>query len=552
MSCRLSWWSRFYYRYLITTLICLMLTGVAFPTVVLAQQGEIKTPAERMGLETAPLILDSDTLFNLRGATSFPAQQRVALVKGRIIQVANDKSFDVKDLLVLEEADRSSIRAGDFTIVSVLDADAELESLNRQLVASLYRDAIAKGITNYRQARTVAHLTEQSMFALGFTVVLIVLLWVSRLLFGWFDRWIDRHIGKGIDELASKSHYLLRANTLWSIIGGLLRLLRTVLYLTLAYFYLNTVLGLFPWTRPLAIVLFNLILDPLSSLALGFVSQLPNLAFLVVLWFVVRYLLKLMHMFFIGVEFGRIKIQDFDPDWALPTYKILRVVAVALALVIAYPYIPGSESAAFKGVSVFFGLLLSLGSSSFIANMIAGLSMTYRGAFKAGDLIKVGDVVGTVRDMKLMVTRVRTLKNEIVILPNSNILNTEIINYSLLAREEGVVLHSTVGIGYDTPWRQVESLLLESAARTEGLKSEPKPFVLQSSLGDFAVQYEINAYCADVNRMPALYSALHANIQDLFNEHGVQIMSPAYISDPDTPKLVPPEKWYTAPAKQPE
>ena len=143
-----------------------------------------------------------------------------------------------------------------------------------------------------------------------------------------------------------------------------------------------------------------------------------------------------------------------------------RVVIIAFALVIAYPYIPGSDSAAFKGVSVFLGVILSLGSSSFIGNMIAGLSMTYRGAFKEGDRIKVGEVVGTVEDIKLMVTRVLTPKNERVIMPNSIILNTDVVNYSQMAREKGLVLHSTVGIGYDTPWRHVEAMLVEAAART--------------------------------------------------------------------------------------
>jgi small-conductance mechanosensitive channel len=312
------------------------------------------------------------------------------------------------------------------------------------------------------------------------------------------------------------------------------------------------VLSLFPWSRPAAKVLFKLVLNPLNSLWKGFLAALPDLMFLLVLWFVVRYLIKIVRAFFTGVGSGRIRLESFEADWAEPTYKIVRVVIIAFALVIAYPYIPGSDSAAFKGVSVFVGVILSLGSSSFIGNMIAGLSMTYRGAFKVGDRIKIGEVVGTVEDVKLMVTRVLTPKNERVIIPNSNILATDVVNYSQMAREVGLVLHSTVGIGYDTPWRQVEAMLVEAAARTDGLLDEPPPFVLQKSLGDFAVNYEINAYCNEANRIPALYSALHANIQDVFNENGVQIMSPAYESDPETPKVVPPEQWYAAPATKPE
>jgi small-conductance mechanosensitive channel len=278
---------------------------------------------------------------------------------------------------------------------------------------------------------------------------------------------------------------------------------------------------------------------------------LPSLAFLVVLWFIVRYLLKLIRAFFRGISRGRITLEGFDPDWATPTYKLVRLAVIAFAVVIAYPYIPGSDSMAFKGVSVFAGVLLSLGSSSFIANSIAGLSMTYRAAFHEGDRIKVGDVVGTVEEIKLMVTKVRTPKNEQVIIPNSNILNDNVTNYSHMARRDGVILHTVVGIGYDTPWRQVEAMLLLAAERTAGLKQDPPPFVLQQGLGDFAVNYELNAYSDQEHRMPALYSALHANIQDVFNEHGVQIMSPAYEADPADPKIVPPEKWFEEPAKKP-
>jgi small-conductance mechanosensitive channel len=207
---------------------------------------------------------------------------------------------------------------------------------------------------------------------------------------------------------------------------------------------------------------------------------------------------------------------------------------------------------AFKGISLFLGVIVSLGSSSFIANMMAGLSMTYRGAFKEGERIKIGDVVGTVDEIKLMITRIRTHKNEIVVIPNSNILNTNVVNYSMLARKHGLVLHTVVGIGYDAPWRQVEAMLVQAAARTEGLKTDPKPFVLQLSLGDFAVNYELNAYCDDETRMLAMYSDLHANIQDVFNENGVQIMSPAYEADPATPKVVPPDQWYAEPATRPD
>jgi len=197
---------------------------------------------------------------------------------------------------------------------------------------------------------------------------------------------------------------------------------------------------------------------------------------------------------------------------------------------------------------VFLGIILSIGSSSVISNMIAGYTMTYRRAFKVGDRVRIGEVLGEVTEMRVMVTHVRSTKNEEVVIPNSTILQTHVINYSTLARQHGLILHTTVGIGYETPWRQVEAMLLLAAERTPGLRREPPPYVLQKGLGDFCVTYEINAYCDQPQLMLKLYTALHQNILDVFNEYGVQIMTPAYEGDPEQPKVVPREQWFAKPA----
>jgi len=514
-----------------------------------------KPPAEiksQPRVQVAPVSIDGETLMFLRGVTSYPAEKRAAATRDRIIALARDDDFDIAGLSLVELEDRSEIAAGDEVIVRVFDADAELEKIDRPILAQVYLEKIGQAIEDYRAVRSGPVLLQGALYAIAATVVMLILIWGVRRLFRRLVRWSEENVQQGVQELASKSHNLIQAGPVWTVIAGLLRLLRTVIYLLIAYTYLNTVLGLFPWTRPVAKVLFKLILDPLAGLWFGLLDNLPSLAFLVVLWIVVKYLLKLIGAFFRGVERGRITLEGFDRDWATPTYKLVRLAVIAFAVVIAYPYIPGSDSMAFKGVSVFAGILLSLGSSSFIANSIAGLSMTYRAAFHEGDRIKVGDVVGMVEEIKLMVTKVRTPKNEQVIIPNSNILNDNVTNYSHMARRDGVILHTVVGIGYDMPWRQVEAMLLLAAERTEDLKKDPQPFVLQQTLGDFAVNYELNAYCENEHKMPAIYSALHANIQDVFNEHGVQIMSPAYEADPDAPKVVPPEKWYEAPARKPE
>jgi small-conductance mechanosensitive channel len=261
-------------------------------------------------------------------------------------------------------------------------------------------------------------------------------------------------------------------------------------------------------------------------------------------------LLNLLRAFFQAIQRGRLTFAGFDPDWALPAYKIARTAFIAFTVVVAYPYIPGSESPAFKGVSLFLGVVFSIGSSSSIANIVAGYMVIFRRAYKVGDRVKIGEQLGDVVELRLQATHLRTIKNEEIIVPNSLVLNTQVTNYSSLARKGGLILHTMVTIGYDAPWRQVHALLLLAAERTEGLLRKPMPFVLQTALNDFYVSYELNAYTDRPQEMVQIYSELHRNIQDAFNEHGVQIMSPHYLGDPAQAKIVPKEQWHRPPARQ--
>ncbi|HLF30038.1 MAG TPA: mechanosensitive ion channel family protein [Xanthomonadales bacterium] len=524
---------------------------LAAPALLRAQANPADAATDQAVVNTAPVNVDGRQLFLVRGVTSFPAAERAAVIRRKIIAAARNREIAPEHITITELPDRSNILAGETQLMGVFDVDGDIEGLDKKLAASVYRQIIIRAIEQYRTERSPPVLLRNSGYALVATLLMALLLWGTVRLFRWLDGWTIRHVQSNIETLGHKSHELIQAAAVWKAFAGLLRALRILIILLLIYFYLNTVLGLYPWTRPVALVLFDLVLNPLESLGRGFLASIPSLAFLVILFLLVRYIIKATRLFFDGVASGRIKLRTFDPDWAVPTYRITRLLIIAFSLVVAYPYIPGSDSGAFKGVSLFLGVIFSLGSSSFIANMLAGQAMTYRGAFKKGDRVKIDDVVGLVEDIKLMVTRIRTPKNEIVVVPNSNILNTNVTNFSTLAREQGLILHTVVGISYEVPWRQVEAMLLLAAERTEGLKKEPKPFVLQLSLGDFAVNYELNVYCADETRMLALYSALHRNILDVFNEHGVQIMTPAYEGDPEIPKVVPPAEWYATPAGKP-
>ena len=325
-----------------------------------------------------------------------------------------------------------------------------------------------------------------------------------------------------------------------------------VILLLLIYAYVHAGLSFFPRTRPFAGQLFNYVLVPLTTIGGRVWGEIPDLVYLVIIVLITVYVLKATRLFFGAIEKGTITFKGFYPEWAQPTYKICRLLIVAFAAVLAFPYIPGSNSLAFKGISVFLGVLFSLGSSSAVANVVSGYTLMYRRVFKVGDRVKIADFVGDVVATRLQVVHLRTIKNEEITVPSSLIVNSQVINYSALAKEKGLILHTKVTIGYDAPWRQVEALLLLAAERTQGLLREPPPFILQTSLDDFYVTYELNVYTDAPQQMAKLYTDLHRNIQDAFNEYGVQIMSPSYRFDPEHPKIVPKEQWYAAPAKGPD
>ena len=397
-----------------------------------------------------------------------------------------------------------------------------------------------------------ASAARAALSALVATVLCAIALFGGRWIHRRLQSLIERRYRVRVHDVQIKSFQVVKAERLWRLVTGILALAWVVFALVTTYVYLQFVLLQFPWSRALSLGLASMVTGPLRVIGEGAIGIVPNLVFLAVLVLVTRYGLKLIRLFFDGVAAGTVVFSSFDPDWAVPTYRLVRIAIIAFAVVVAYPYVPGSQSDAFKGVSLFIGIVFSLGSSSLIGNIIAGYSMTYRRAFRVGDRVRIGEHVGAVDKIRLMVTHLRTPKNEEIVIPNSQILAGEVVNYSTLAGQHGLILHTTVGIGYETPWRQVEAMLVEAADRTEGLLKEPRPFVLQKALGDFAVTYEVNAYCDAPHLMLALYAALHRSILDVFNEYGVQIMTPAYEGDPDRPKVVSRSDWYLAPAKPPE
>ena len=502
--------------------------------------------------DVAAVEVDGRVLFKVRGTSSFPAAQRAQNIADRIVALAADPSFSIDKLRIDEsQPSRSVVMVGNKPVIGVLDADALQEGLDRQTLAVFVVQSIGKTVTTWRQDRDPATLMRHVLIALGASLVFALALWAGRGLFRRLRQRLESRLHQNVQDVQFKGFNIFRAQQILGLLLGLINLFWGAIILMAVYVYLSSVLVLFPWTRGLAAKLITLLLDPLRTMGLGFLEMVPDLVFLLVLFLITRYVLKMIRLYFQSLAEGSVEWQGFDQDWAWPTYRLVRPLLIAFAVIVAYPYIPGSDSDAFKGVSLFIGVIFSLGSSSIIGNVIAGYSMTYRRVFKVGDRVTIGEFTGDVEQVRTLVTYLRTLKNEYVAIPNSKIIDSEVVNYSTLSGTAGLILHTTVGIGYETPWRQVEAMLLEAAARTPNLLQAPPPFVLQKLLGDFCVTYEINAYCATAQGMNRIYTDLHRNILDVFNEYGVQIMTPAYEGDTEQPKVVPREQWYAAPASPP-
>lgn len=527
-----------------------LMTMLLVPLLCSAQTLET-VPEEVAVVPRAPVKLDGETLFLVRGVSAFPAEKRAAAIAERIEAVAKDPAYVTGSLQATEGDGFTRIEARGQMLVTVTNADAAAEGVGRRTLVNVFIPRLDSAISEYRQARTRKALMQGGLRAVATLAAFIVFLFLFLWAYRRAEAATERYCKTRVERFRVRALPVVETERLWVALRNALRFIRASILVISSLFAANLLLGQFPWTKPFSKSAFELILGPLRAIGQGVARSVPDLAFLVVLFIVFRYLLKLIQAVFEAITRGTLSFKGFDPEWAGPTFRIVRMLVIAFGLIVAYPYLPGSGSEAFKGVSLFIGVIFSLGSSGMISNIMAGYSLTYRRAYKVGDRVRIGDIIGDVETTRLQVTHLRSLKNEEVIIPNSVILNSSVVNYTSLAKKHGLILHTTVGIGYETPWRQVEAMLLVAAERTPGFLRVPPPFVLHSTLGDFCVTYELNAYCDQPGEQMQLYTALHRNILDVFNEHGVQIMTPAYEGDPAEPKVVPKDKWFERPAKPP-
>ncbi len=538
-------------RYFMFAMIFLAAQSYAVP-VQPADSGKVASQTtELTRSQGAPVVFRNDTLFTVFSRVGpYKVEDRATAIAKRLEELAPHNG----ELTVVEskhEESYSTIQISGKRVALITDEDGAGSGQDRRLYAAGTAEAIqmafAKPIVIVLPPVTIREV----LLAILATSALIFLLRVLNAFYPILVRLIAKLLTKHKVKLQFQTFEILSYERAYQLVFFLLRMTRIGIGVFLGYFYLVTVLGLFPGTADLAKKLGSYFWDPATRFTSAFVDYLPNLFSLVVITAFLMLAIRLVRRFAIELSTGRIGLPGFYTDWAMPTFKLVRLILVLLALVIAYPFLPGSDSVAFKGVSVFLGVLLSLGSSSAVANMVAGIVLTYMRPFRIGDRVKISDTVGDVVEKTLLVTRIRTLKLENVTIPNTSILGGYIVNYSNTEHGEGNLVHTSVTIGYDVPWKQVHQLLISAAESVPGISRQTRPFVLQRGLGDFSVEYEINLLCADPQLMVQMYSDLHAAIQDKFNEAGVEIMSPAFTALRDGNRVTLPDeslpKDYKAP-----
>lgn len=477
----------------------------------------------------ATVFVGDHAVFQISTALGpFSQQQRAASATQKLDAVVRDFTIAPNSITLVAHETSTDIVGGDEVLATITDADAAAVHTARPQLAAQYLQQVRQSVTEVREQYSRHSLWRGTAFATLTTLLLIAILIGLKRLAAHTYAAIERRRGTFIRTLKIQSLELISAERITELLLTFARLVRLAGTLALFYFYLPLVFSFFPQTRSLGYRILGYVLTPISSAWASFVAYIPDLLVVILIIVFARLLIRLSRFIFREVEKGSITWAGFYPEWALPTSRIVDLLILAFALVVMFPYLPGSSSPAFKGVSIFLGVLVSLGSTSTVSNVVAGVLLTYTRAFRLGDRVQIADTVGDVTERTLLATQLTTIKNVQVTIPNALVLGAHIINFSAATSDKPLILHTTVTIGYDAPWPQVHALLIEAARRTEGILAAPKPFVLQTSLDDFYVAYEINAYTDQPMRMALLYSRLHQNIQDSFNEAGVEIMSPHY------------------------
>lgn len=535
---RISW--------LFTAALALVLTASCFEGNVLYAQTAAPVLSQTPSPQPAgtPVVFADETLFVIYDKIGpFTPEERARAIAERLAQLAKDPFTRIYPVTAVDQDTTSELVYGEMVVMTVTDRDARPTGKSRSETAKAYAGKIQSVLAKSQEQVTIRTLVIDAGLVLLDTAILVGLLLLFHKTFPKIYAKIEGWRETVIRPIKIQRVELLTTAQITAALIGMAKTVRVGAVLILIYVYLTTVLGIFPWTRGISTALFDAVLSTLHAIGQAFATFIPDLVSIAVIIAVTYYILKVIALFFTGIKRGAITFAGFYREWAEPTYKIVRFLVIVFAAIACFPYIPGSQSEGFRGISVFLGLLISLGSAAAIGNVIAGVVLTYMRPFQVGDRVKIADTTGDVMEKTLLVTRVRTIKNVDVTIPNAMVLGSHLINYSSSSKDQGLILHSSVTIGYDAPWQKVHELLIAAARATTHILAKPEPFVLQTSLNDFYVTYEINAYTDQPNLMATVYAELHQNIQNTFNEAGVEIMSPHYTQVRDGNKTAIPDQY---------
>ena len=478
-------------------------------------------------IQGVPLVVEGDTLFRLydRKGGMMP-EERVQNISEAIMESGKSIKLIPDSVYVFEGDYTTDIMAGNSVIMSVTDNDAIWQNSTRQELGAQYCVIIRDKINDLHDEYGM----QQKLKGLLYAAVILLLLFILIRITNWcYRHWrlrIVRFVMKRVRPLTVKYYEVLNTRRIGIVFLTIFNVLRYIIIFLLLFFCIPILFSIFPETESLAYRIIGYVWNPFVGIVKSVVGFLPKFIQIVVIIICFRYLVKGIRYLMNEIGAGRLKITGFYADWAEPTYFILRVLCYSFMIVMIWPLLPSSNSEVFQGVSVFIGIIVSLGSSSIIGNVMAGMVMTYMRPFHVGDFIKYGDTEGFVIEKTMLVTRIRTRKNDVITIPNSNLMTSQTSNYTFAAQNFGIVVHTKVTIGYDVRWQEIRQLLLDAAHATKGLRQHPEPFVLVTALDDYYVEYEVNAYTNQYEKLSLIYSELHHNILDSFHSNGVEIMSP--------------------------
>ena len=477
-----------------------------------------------------PIVFEKDTLYYLYTSYGpYDIDTRVKYVEEKLKELYNDPYFVADSIKIKPAGDYLSVMYNDKTITGISMVDALWENSSQTELAQRYANIIKNTIVKYKEQNSLKSVLIRLAELLLVLFIAFILVWAINRLFDFLKKITLNSEHRFLKSIRIRNYDFIKKPGIVKALVKLLAILRIVFLLFLLITIIPLIFDIFPSTQYLSKIIVQWISEPIKNVGIAIIGYLPHLFYIVIIAVITRYVLKILRFFALEIERGILKIKGFHPEWAHTTYVLARMMLWVLALVIMFPHLPGSDSDAFKGISVFLGVLISLGSSSAISNAIAGIVISYMRPFQVGDWIKSGEIIGAVIEKNALVTRLKTINNEDITIPNSAILSGATMNFTSIGKEIGLALNVQVKVRYDYSDNLVEELLIEAALKTNGISPKPHPYIFQISLSELNAVYELNAYTFHPENMYFIKSDLTKNIQSTFRQANIEIFSTQYV-----------------------